>query len=676
MPKLEGSEPSWPPAAKAWGGSEQTNAAAANIKLCEGCRMSICWEDTALCVGCTAGVKKPLPSNFLSQLRDELARSDTTVVVRWLDGRGRVAHHGQVERAPGCSDRSRRADMCSTLALYVLKNGWAAWALDRAVRELRETAGKRGVAASAYKRQWPIEDDAGPITHWCSCGNRKLESSGQAQSLSIEVAIGALTRQPKASRSRPKASAERPGASSRYPKPLSNQSRVSKSQPKRPIRQLRSATRQLRSSAGHADDGDDDAAPSKEPEPEPETAVYKHAPTGEQLDWAYERGVWAGATPQIFADALWLAGPGRRQIEKASGKASREVAKGGRGSVETVLLHYFFMNNHVSTLDDGLELTVLGTYLAALDHGLVRDSDFAPYARDVARHASLGRWVIATMELVRKWPAILDWHAGCLSTLGLMRGLELRAWVYASHWDIVMHYELGSGADWEEALPSWLYVASALGHDAGDLCSDTRMGCADNSYFAVGATAGYEGVAACMDIVCDALEAVVLRDTRGAIDIGAVAGSACATFERTGGELCACPNTTSSHSCEATSVLASVCGDRRIRAGDAASLLSMRDAVRRRCRDLPRFKGPRDMSHLDHEEREQVYGDALAALAIGSSNSQHAHTRLQVAYSSAAQAMCGQLRRRAAHLRRCVGPGEDVLDLSNDCLCGGECSMW
>ncbi|KAL7939316.1 hypothetical protein V8C35DRAFT_286306 [Trichoderma chlorosporum] len=195
------------------------------------------------------------------------------------------------------------------------------------------------------------------------------------------------------------------------------------------------------------------------------------------------------------------------------------------------------MKNHVNPLTDGLELTVLGTYLAALDHGKVRDMDFTAYAGDVARYASLARWVIATTELVIQWPTILDWHAGCLSSLGLIRGLTRRAWVYASHWDVLMHYELASGPDWEERVPSWLCIASALGHDISDLCIDTRMGCVDNAYLVVGTTTEYEGVAACMNIVCDALEAVVLHDTRGAIDIGAVA---CTAFERTGGALCVC----------------------------------------------------------------------------------------------------------------------------------------
>jgi hypothetical protein len=87
----------------------------------------------------------------------------------------------------------------------------------------------------------------------------------------------------------------------------------------------------------------------------------------------------------------------------------------------------------------------------------------------------------------------------------------------------MMHYDVGSSTDWEEEFSQWVYIAAVLGHDAGDLCSDTRRGCADNSYFAVGAHAGYEGVAVCLDIVCDALEAVVMRDSRGDIEIGFIA---------------------------------------------------------------------------------------------------------------------------------------------------------
>ncbi|PTB73958.1 hypothetical protein M440DRAFT_1404164 [Trichoderma longibrachiatum ATCC 18648] len=572
--------------------------------------------------------------------------------------------------------------MCDVLALYVLKNGWAAWALDLASKSLRGKPVEKGQVSGGYKRSRPIEDDAGPIAHWCSCGNRKLESSGQAQSLSIEVAIGALKKQSKQLKAPAKQQHQKPTT-------LTRQAGVTKKQAKTqkklaapvPTRQLRSSAKQLEAS-NNAPAAAPDAAPKSE------DVVRARVPTTEQIDLAYERGMWAGATPEIFADALWLAGPGRRQIEKESGKASQEMAKGARGSVETVVLHYFFLNNHINTLTDGLEVTVLGAYLAALDHGNVRDSDFTAYAGDVARHASLARWTVATMELVVQWPTILDWHAGCLSTLGLVRGLTLRAWVYASHWDVLMHYELGSSTDWEEHVPSWLYIASALGHDAGDLCSDTRMGCADNAYFAVGSTAGYEGVAACMDIVCDALEAVVLRDTRGAIDIGCVAGSACATFERTGGDLCACSGSGSgsssssnssrgaaaSGSCESSSVLASICGDRRITAEDAASLVGIRDGIRARSRELPRHRGSRDMAHLSHADREVVYGHCMHAMATGGSGAKQAHARLQVAYASAAQSLCGQLRRSAAELRQRIG--EDALNLSSDCMCGGECSLW
>lgn len=658
MPKLEdGGHPSWPAEGKSCGGVGQVDIDITNITLCQVCRMRVCRQGMKMCVGCAAGVQRPLPSKFLRQLREELASRDTTVVLRWLDGRGRIVHHGKVERASASGDKSHMADMCDTLSLYVLKHGWAAWALDLAVKELRGKSVEKGLV-SGYKRSRPIEDDAGPITHWCSCGNQKLESSGQAQSLSIEVAIGALTKRTKSAKQ------QKPSTLTRQAGVSKRQAKAPKEQPIVSTRQLRSSTKLLEASAAQA--------PVANAPPKGE-AVRLRMPTREQIVLAYERGMWAGATPQIFADALWLAGPGLRQIEKASGKSSQEVAKGARGSVETVLLHYFFMNNHINTLTDGLELTVLGTYLAALDHGKVRDSDFTAYAGDVARHASLARWVVATMELVIQWPTILDWHAGCLSSLGLVRGLTLRAWVYASHWDILMHYELASGTDWEEKVPSWLYIASALGHDAGDLCNDTRMGCADNAYFAVGATTGYEGVAACMDIVCDALEAVVLRDTRGAIDIGAVAGSACATFERTGGDLCACSNEASSSSCEAHSVLASICGDQRITADDAASLISIRDGIRSRCQELLRFRS-RDMAHLNHTDREKVYAQALTAMATGGSGAKQAHARLQVAYSSAAQSLCGQLRRTAAELRQRIGG--NALDLSNDCMCGGECSMW
>jgi hypothetical protein len=374
---------------------------------------------------------------------------------------------------------------------------------------------------------------------------------------------------------------------------------------------------------------------------------------------------------------MWLAGPGRRHIVKESGKASKEVAKGARGSIETVLLHYFFMNNHVNTLNEGLEVTLLGAYLTALDHGNVRDSDFTAYASELARHASLGRWTLSYNELILQFgPSILDWHAGCISTLGLMRGLELRAWTFALQWDVLLHYELGSGTDWEEQLPSWMYVVSALGHDVGDLCSDTRLGSADNCFFAVGAVAGYEGVAACMDILCDALEAVVFRDTRGIIEIGCITGGACATFERSGGDLCACSiDTGSPSSCEAMGLLANLCGDKRIGADDAANLLNLRDAVRQRCGDLPRPRRSKNTAHLDHEDREQVYAEALRVMATGE-DAQHAHARLQPAYSSVAKDMCGQLRRRAAFLRQSLGSSKNVLDLSNDCMCGGECSLW
>ncbi|KAF3056877.1 hypothetical protein CFAM422_012625 [Trichoderma lentiforme] len=663
MPKLEdGGHPSWPAAeGDAYGAAVgQCEVDITNITLCQVCRMSVCWNDMKMCVGCAAGVQRPLPIKFLKQLREELAKSDTTVVLRWLDGRGRVVHYGKVERAPSCGDKSHMADMCEMLSLYVLKNGWADWALDLAIKELRGKPVEKGLV-SGYKRSRPIEDDRGPIAHWCSCGNQKLETSGQSQSLSIEVAIGALTKRPKSAKQHKPSTLTRQAGIKKQSKPVKKQPIVS-------TRQLRSSTKLLEASAAQAQ-----AVAAAADAPSKEKAVRSRAPTGAEIELAYERTLWTGATPQIFADAMWLAGPGLRHIEKESGQSSKEVPKGARGSVETMMLHYFFMNNHINTLTDGLELAALGAYLTALDHGNVRDSDFTPFAADIARHASLGRWAVAITELVIKWPTILDWHAGCVSSLGLVRGLTLRAWVFAAHWDVLMHYELASGPDWEEKVPSWLYVAAALGHDVGDLCGDTRMGCADNSYFAVGATSGYEGVAACMDIVCDALEAVVLRDTRGAIDVGSVAGAACATFERTGGDLCACSNEASSMSCEAHSVLSSICGDRRITADDAAALTSIRDGIRSRCQELPRFRA-RDMAHLNHADREKVYGQCFAAMATGGSGAKQVHARLQVAYSSAAQSLCGQLRRTAANLRQLIGA--DALNLSNDCMCGGECSMW
>ncbi|PFH57034.1 hypothetical protein XA68_15606 [Ophiocordyceps unilateralis] len=555
--------------------------------------MSLHLEDVQLCVGCKSVMPRPLSSEFLVRLRDELARRDGTIVVRWLNGRGGVVHRGTTERAPGCGDGARRADMCDTVALYAFKHGWAAWGLEGAARELREPdADPRPASYRSSQRR--AEDDSGHMAHWCSCDNQKHESSAQTLSLSSEVAVGKLR------------------GSGRVP-----------------------------------------------------------AATGEQLEFAYERGAWMGATPQIMADALWLAGPGRRQIAKASGKVSREVVKGARGSAETVLLHYLFMNNHGNTLADGLELLLLGTYLAALDHGRVRDGDFTFFAADVARHASLGRWLIAADELLRRWPGIVDWHGGCLSTLGLVRGLELRGWAFAAHWDIVMHYELGSGTDWEETLSRSTYVGAVLGHDAGDLCSDTRRGCADNSLLAVGAHCGWEGVAACLDVVCDALEAVVLRDTRGAIDLGAVAGSGCATFERTGGRLCACAG----EACEAMTVLARVCGDSRLARADAEALTGLRDALRSSQAGLTPRTASGDSDGLeDHANRERVYAEATMALASGSGTAR-AHRKLQDAYAAVARTMCGELRRRAALFRRRV-TAANVLDLSRSCLCGGECIDW
>ncbi|KAK1254737.1 hypothetical protein MKX08_008732 [Trichoderma sp. CBMAI-0020] len=644
----------WPPKGQSWSGVTLDDA---NITLCQACKMSICWQGVGVCVGCASGLERPLPSKFLRQLREELACRDATVALRSIDGSGRVVHHGGVERPGRCEDNSRRADLCDTISLYALKNGWACWALAKAVRQLREPEGSDAAAIGVYKRQQPIEDDAGPMRHWCSCGNRKHESSGQSQAVLIEVTIAKLTGQPD------EASAE---ASAGQLRASAKKRRSLKKQPVETARQLRSATRRIKASKSQPA-----AANGASNDKESSRALTK-----EKIDFAYERAMWSGATPEIFADIMWLAGPGRSHIAKESGQASKEMAKGARGSVETVLLHYFFLNNHVNTLEQGLELLLLGVYLTALDHGLVRDSDFTAFAGDLARHANLGRFTFSFIELVVQFgPSILEWHAGCISTLGLMRGLELRSWVYGVQWDVFMHYELGSEDDWQQKLPPWMCVAAALGHDVGDLCADTRLGSTDNCYFAVGAVTGYEGVAACMDILCDALEAVVLRDTRGSIDIGCIAGSACATFERSGGDLCACSDEASSpDSCEALGLLASLCRDRRIGADDAADLLGLRDSVRRRCQELPRPKRVR-AAHLDHEEREQVYAEALRVMGTGESG-KSAHARMQLAYSSAAKDMCGLLRRRAAYLRQCLGSGGDVLDLSGDCMCGGECSLW
>lgn len=647
----------WPPKGQSWSGVTLDDA---SLAVCQACKISVCWEGVGVCVGCASGLERPLPSKFLRKLREELACRDDTVALRSIDGSGRVVHHGGVERPGRCEDKSRRADICDTISLYALKNGWASWALDSAVKQLREPEGSDAAAIGVYKRQQPIEDDAGPMRHWCSCGNRKHESSGQSQAVLIEVTIAKLTGQPE------EASASQLRASAKKRRSLKNQ-------PVETPRQLRSATRRIKASKSQpgAANGTSNGAPK--PDKESSRALTK-----EKIDFAYERAMWSGATPEIFADIMWLAGPGRSHIAKEGGQASKEVAKGARGSVETVLLHYFFLNNHVNTLEQGLELLLLGVYLTALDHGLVRDSDFTAFAGDLARHANLGRFTFSFIELlVHFGPSILDWHAGCISTLGLMRGLELRSWVYGVQWDVFMHYELGSEQDWQEKLPPWMCVAAALGHDVGDLCADTRLGSTDNCYFAVGAVAGYEGVAACMDILCDALEAVVLRDTRGAIDVGCIAGSACATFERSGGGLCACSDedeASSPDSCEAMGLLSSLCRDRRIRPDDAADLLDLRDSVRRRCQELPRPKRVRT-AHLDHEEREQVYAEALRVMGTGESG-KSAHARMQLAYSSAAKDMCGLLRRRAAYLRQCLGSGRDVLDLSGDCMCGGECSLW
>ncbi|RDA91535.1 hypothetical protein CP533_4357 [Ophiocordyceps camponoti-saundersi (nom. inval.)] len=579
--------------------SDQTRHSDREIRLCQVCKMSVHGEQgVQLCVACKSGIPRTLSSEFLVRLREELTRRDNTIVVRWLNGKGRVVHRGTTERAPGCDDKARRAGMCDVLTLYAFKHGWAAWGLRGAAKELREAGTGPRSDAPYLSRQRRAEDDGGEMTDWCSCDNQKLKSSAQTLSLSSEVAVGKLP----------------------------------------------TADRRLLPAA-----------------------------TGEQLEFAYERSTWTGATPQIMADALWLAGPGRRQIAKASGKVSREVIKGARGSMETVLLHYLFINNHVVTLTDGLEVLLLGTYLTALDHGRLRDDDFTAFAADLARHASLGRWAIAVDELLRRWPSIMDWHGGCLSTLGLVRGLELRSWVFAAHWDVVMHYELGSEADWEEKVSRSAYVGAVLSHDAGDLCSDTRRGCADNSLLAVGAHSGWEGVAACLDVVCDALEAVVLRDTRGAIEVGLVAGSGCATFERTGGRLCACAE----YECEAMTVLTRVSGDRRLSRVDADALTRLRDALRSRQTGLPPRSNKSDDKHLEeHENRERIYAEAVMALASGV-DAADAHRKLQDAYAAVARAMCGAMRRRAALFRRRVTTGGSApVDLSRGCMCGGECIDW
>ncbi|KAF4592157.1 hypothetical protein GQ602_002456 [Ophiocordyceps camponoti-floridani] len=566
-------------------------------------------DGSQLCAGCKSGILRPLSSEFLVRLREELAQRDDTIVVRWLNGRGRIVHRGTTERAPGCNDRARRASMCDTIAMYAFKHGWAAWGLEAAARELRSPDGwaTRPAAYRSGRRQ--AEDDFGRMTLWCSCDNQKLESSAQTVLLSSEMAVGKLH-----------------GGGRMMPLTSS------------------SSSQQL------------------------------------ELEFAYERSAWTGATPQIMADALWLAGPGRRQIARVSGKVSREVIKGARGSAETVLLHYLLMNNHDKTLASGLELLLLGTYLAALDHGRVQDGDFTVFVGELARHASLGRWLIAADELLTRWPGILDWHGGCLSTLGLVRGLELRGWAFAAHWDVVMHYELGSGADWEEPLSRSIYVGAVLGHDAGDLCSDTRRGCADNSLLAVGAHSGWEGVAACLDVVSDALEAVVLRDSRGAIQVGAVAGSACATFERTGGRLCACAG----ERCEAMTVLMSVCGEARLSRGDAMAIMGLQHRLRESQAGLMPWTADDDDGFRHHADRERVYAEATMAMASGVGVSS-AHLRLQEAYRASARAMCGELRRRAAMFRRRVSGGSasggsvsggSVLDLSRGCLCGGECIDW
>lgn len=572
-----------------------------NASLCQGCRMSVCWHGMKSCMACESGSSKPFSSVFLTRLREELKRSDSKLVLQGPGRRGQVLHEGAVERITSCNVNSRRVAMCNTLSLYCYKHGWAAWGLEAAIRDLSDQEPTLATA-SPYKQDCPVEDDRGPMTHWCSCDNQKDESSAQAELLISEVTSGILTLQ----------AAE---------------------------------------------------------------AVHCQGEWGylasEEARFAFEWGIWTGATPQMMADAIWLVGPGRRQLTVDNVNA-REIPKGARGSVETTWLHYLFLNNHVNTLLEGLEPLVLGTYMTVQDHkGRAQEDAFTRFAADIARLGNLGRYAVAGAELYRRWPEIKDWHSGCLSTLGMTRGLEFRAWAYQCHWNAWMHYELGSGTDWEHPLPQWMYIGAALGHDAGDLCSDTRRGCADNSYFAVGAHAGYEGVAACLDILCDALEAVVRQDTRGVIELGMVAGSACTTFERTGGKLCACRE----EHCEGMRVLSQICSNTRIAPNDATELLGVRDALRSQCEGLPPSLEGIELS-LDHRDREQVFAETVRAVGTGR-DAEQTHRRFQSAYASAAKSMCGELRRKAAYFRQCVtSSGQDVLDLSTGCMCGGVCSTW
>jgi hypothetical protein len=85
--------------------------------------MGVCWDGMDLCGACESSPPKPLSGSFLRGLRDKLVQYDTTVVEQGPDGKGRVIHRGAVDRLPPCNVKSRRAEMCDTLALYCYKNG-------------------------------------------------------------------------------------------------------------------------------------------------------------------------------------------------------------------------------------------------------------------------------------------------------------------------------------------------------------------------------------------------------------------------------------------------------------------------------------------------------------------------------------------------------------------------
>lgn len=570
-----------------------------NISLCPACKMSVCWHGMDVCITCESGLSKPLPNKFAARLRDELKQHEGRLMLQ-LGERIKVLRQGEVNMTSGCN----MADMCKVLTMYCFKNGWAAWGLNAALRELCQPEATMH-AASVYTPNHPIEDDFGPVAYWCSCGTRQDESSEQAQLLLSEVTVGVLRAQ--------------------------TSDMVDCKQPWASI-----ASEEVRS--------------------------------------AFELGIWIGATPQIMADAMWLAGPGRHQIAMKSGTA-QEKPKGARGALETTWMHHLYMNNHVNTLLVGLEVTLLGACLTAIDHGgRSGEETLARFAGDFARFGNIGRYAVASLELQCRYPGILDWHAGCVVTLGLMRGLELRGWAYQCRWNFFMHYDLGSETACDQLSPRWMCIVSALGHDAGDLCSDTQKGCADNSIFAVAAYCGYEGVAACLDLLCDALEAVVMKDTRGIIELGLAAGTACATFERNGGKLCACGK----DECDGMILLSQMGRSRQITPKDSAELASMRDAIRSRCESLPPPLEDIELS-LDHRDRERIFAETLRVMGA-KNDAEQAHRRLQSAYASVARSACGELRRKAAHFRQCVTSsgrsGQSVLDLSTGCICGGVCSTW